>query len=288
MTETQKKEIQAKLLEYIGQFDSQAKAVVTLNDVSEATVINIKTGKWANVSAEMWRKVGKQVGWHVAGGGWNLVETLDFTTLITYFADAKDYSNVFAITGAAGSGKTFTAEWYASSASNVFHLACAEYWNRKQFLGKLLQKMGVRDAGGLTVSELMDTIVDALLRMDSPLIILDEADKLNDNVLYFFITLYNLLKGRCGLVLMATEYLNTRITRGNRLNKKGYAEILSRIGRRFVKLQGTNREEVTAICQANGMTALVEISEAYNDYEGDLRRVERLVHKSRRLQAKNA
>ena len=51
-------------------------------------------------------------------------------------------------------------------------------------LAKLLQNMGATVAG-TTVSDMMDNIVDTLKRKESPLIVLDEADKLSDQVLYF-------------------------------------------------------------------------------------------------------
>lgn len=276
MTDAQKNEIRMLLNEFVGQFPSQARAVAHLKNVSEATVINIRNSKWESISDEMFRNVGKQIGWNTKGA-WHIVETLDLNTLITFFADAKDYGNVFALCGSAGCGKTFAAEHFAARHQNTYHMVCAEYWNRKMFLSKLLEKMG-KEHGGYNVTEMMDLIIDTLMKQDNPLIILDEADKLSDQVLYFFITLYNMLKGKCGIILMATDFLKKRIMRGVKMNQKGYAEIYSRIGRRFVKLVGTDRKEVQAICEANGITNPLDISEIYNDYDGDLRRVEKMVH----------
>jgi Cdc6-like AAA superfamily ATPase len=141
---------------------------------------------------------------------------------------------------------------------------------------------------GYNVAEMMDLIVDTLMRQENPLIILDEVDKLPDPVLYFFITLYNHLHGKCGIVLLATDYLAKRIINGRRINKKGYQELFSRIGRRFISLRGTDREEVAEICMANGLKDLTAINTIYNEYEGDLRRLERGVHKSRVRTMKNA
>ena len=279
LTDEQKKEIQGLLDGYCNSFESQAKAANMLRNASETVVINIRRGNWQSITDEMWRNVGKQIGWSVKST-WYMVETLDFNTLIHYFADAKDYSNVFALVAPAGSGKTFAAEYYASRKNNTYHLTCAEYWNRKMFLGKLLEKMG-KENTGLNVAEMMDLIVDTLIKQDTPCIILDEADKLSDQVLYFFITLYNQLKGKCGIVIMATDFLSKRIKRGLQMNKKGYAEIFSRIGRKFIQLHGSNKEEITQLCKANGITDPVVVTSIYNEYEGDLRRVERLVHKYR-------
>lgn len=275
MNHKQKEEIRQAAAQYVARYESQAKAANTLRHISEATMINILKGRFDGISDEMFRNLGKQVGY---GETWELVETLDFTTLTTFFADAQDYGNVFAITGAAGSGKTETARWFAKHKTNVYHIQCMEYWNRKMFLTKLLQTMG-RDNTGYNIAEMMDVIVEMLLKQDRPLIILDEADKLSDQVLYFFISLYNLLRGKCGIILMATDFLSKRINRGVLTNRKGYNEIFSRVGRRFVTLSGVTRAEIKKICAANGVDAEQEVNEVINSAEGDLRRVERVVHK---------
>ena len=104
------------------------------------------------------------------------------------------------------------------------------------------------------------------------------ANKLSDQVMYFFITLYNNLEDHSGIVLCATKHLAKRIQRGRKLNKKGYNEIFSRIGRRFIELQGISTADVTAICMANGLTEAGKIREVMEECENDLRRVKRKVH----------
>ncbi|RAJ75522.1 hypothetical protein CLV59_109136 [Chitinophaga dinghuensis] len=224
----------------------------------------------------------------IAPQPWAMAETIVFNTLVAYFRDAQYYGNVFAVTGNAGCGKTFAAKWFAGENKSVYHLECAEYWNRKTFLEKLLLAIGEQQPGG-NVAEMMDATVDALFQRETPLLIIDEADKLSDQVLYFFISFYNLLKGHCGIILMATPHLAQRIERGRRLKRKGYAEIFSRIGRRFIPLSAVSKKELAAICNANSISDEETITTVYHECEGDLRRVEREIHKRRRknLQQQN-
>jgi hypothetical protein len=286
MTDHQKKEIQSLLKRYLSQFKSQKKCADSLRSVSEATIINVLKDKWDSISDDMWRNIGKQIGYSKKGS-WQIVHTVDAKTLCRLFQDAQEYSNVFAITAQSGSGKTFVSEWYERSNENVYHIECAEYFNRKVFLSKLLEKIGKVNTG-YSVPEMMECVLDELTHQDSPLIILDEVDKLPDTVLYFFITLYNHLHDKCGIVLLATEHLQKKIMRGRKLNKRGYSEIFSRIGRRFISLRGTDEQEVREICKANGLNEVAEVHSIYNEYEGDLRRVERGVHKSRMRMRKAA
>ena len=273
--EEEKLEIRDRLVSYCEQKGSQNKGANSLNGVSPATVSKIINGDWALINEVMWRSIAAQIG--MKQKSWNIVETRDFKTLASLFADAQENAMVMAVCGEAGSGKTLAIRQYAESNPNVFVLCCNEYWNRKLFLQELLREMG-RNPNGDTVGEMMSTIVSSLKKMEDPIIIMDEADKLSDQVMYFFITLYNQLEDHCALVMVATDYLEKKIKRGLRLNKKGYKEIYSRIGRKFIILKGVGISDITEVCMANGITTKSDIKSVIEDCDNDLRRVKRRCH----------
>lgn len=275
MENIQKQQIKDKLEAYVNRYESQNKASNSLNGVSSATISQVLNDNWNKINPEMWRNIATQIGYN--SNVWNSVETTDYKVLSKVLQDAQIYSNVFAVTGNAGSGKSHISKLYQEDNQRAYLLQCSEYWNKKYFLGQLLQSMG-RDYSGLTVSEMMDEAVRVLKRQENPVIILDEADKLTDQVLYFFITLYNQLEDHCGIVLLATDHLEKRIRKGLKLNKKGYKEIYSRIGRKFVELRGVGSIDITNICKANGITKQSDIKAIIQDSEGDLRRVKRKIH----------
>jgi DNA transposition AAA+ family ATPase len=272
----QKQQITESLRLFCQQKGSQNKASNALNGVSAATISQILAGKVELVADDMWRNIESQIKASMPTE-WVLVETRDFKALTRYFMDAQLHSNVFAIVGDAGSGKSKAIEQYSTTNENVFRLSCSEFWNKKYFLQELLQAMG-RDCSGLTVSEMMHEAVTQILKKNKPVIILDEADKLTDQVLYFFITLYNKLEDRCGIVLCATDHLDKRIKRGLKINKKGYKEIFSRIGRKCIELKGVGFTDVAQVCMANGIDDKAQIKNVWDDCEFDLRRVKRKIH----------
>ena len=259
---------------------SQKRAATSLVGVSPATVTQIVTGKWELINEKMWRSIAAQIG--VKQTRWNIVETRNYRALSDIFADAQENALVLAVCGEAGTGKSLTAAHYGAENPNVYVLACSEYWNRKTFLRELLRVMGKNPAGD-TVGDMVDDVVMELKRRENPLIILDEADKLSDQVMFFFITFYNKLEDYCGIVLMATDYLEKKVRRGLRLNKKGYKEIYSRIGRRFVAMPGLSATDISDVCRANGVEGLREIDTVKKDCEGDLRRVKRKCHAFNRM-----
>lgn len=141
-----------------------------------------------------------------------------------------------------------------------------------------------READGMNLPEMMQRVVIELKSTDNPLIILDEADKLADNVLLFFITLYNELEDHAGIILMATHFLERRIKRGVAAQRKGYREIYSRIGLRFIELEITSYQDVSSVCTMNGVEDERTILAISKDCDGDIRRVKRLVIANKRAQ----
>lgn len=270
-----KEEIVAQLRSYVERKGSQKKAANSLDGVSSATINKMLNGTdWETISEEMWRSVAQQT--RTKSEGWQLADTSVHREMTMLLTRAQQDALVAGVIGAAGSGKTETCREYADEHRNVYHITCGEHWNRRTFVSKVLKSMGANVAG-YTINDMMEEVVDALSRADNPLLILDEADKLSDQVLYFFITLYNQLEGRCGIVLCGTQYLKARIARGVRLGKKGFEEILSRLGRRFFELAEIGEEDVALVCVANGIESDAKIRKITKESESDLRRVKRSV-----------
>jgi len=279
MTHQDKIQTVEALENFIVQKGSQNQVAAGMPGVSAATLSQMRNHKWELIADEMWRKVAKYVG--VTASGWNYAETRNSKELMLFFNDSQQFALVMAVTGKAGSGKSESAKKYESENKNAFLLSCNEYWDKRWFLRELLAKMG-RDHAGLTLPEMMHKAVLLLKSLDSPIIILDEADKLADNVLLFFITLYNELENHCGIVLMATHFLEKRIKRGVAMEKKGYREIYSRVGLRFIELETTSYSDVEKICNANGIEDPATIRTIAKDCDGDVRRVRRLIFSNKR------
>lgn len=274
MTQTEKTAISAKLRAYVESKESQNAAAKSLRGVSAATVSQILNGKWELIADEMWRTVANQTGYD--SRQWSVIETEGYRRMTDVLTDAQQNSLVMAVVGDAGCGKSQAIKNYAANNRGVIALSCSEYWNRKEFLTELLQSLGV-EAGGSTVADMVREAIRQLKRREGVLIVLDEADKLSDQVLHFFITIYNKLEDMVGIVLCATQYLKKRIERGVVNNRKGYKEIYSRIGRKFIPMPVVNGSDIKAVCRANGLEDTREIARIIDDADNDLRRVKRLV-----------
>lgn len=275
MTQLEKAEIKTRLDAYVARYDSQNKAANTLQGVSSATISQILNNNWEKIADEMWRTVASQIG----GKQWQAVETRFYNLFTQLLSDAKEYSFVYAVTAEAGSGKTFTARQFTATHKNVFHLVCNEGWRLQGFLYDMLRVLGLEvKKCCYDNSSMLAEVVMKLKKLDTPLVIFDEADKLHDSIYQTLITLYNQTEDYCGIVLCATPYLDKRITRGVQLQRRGYNELFSRIGRKFVNIPSNSKVDIKAICLANGIDGDDQIAEVIADSEFDLRRVKRAIH----------
>lgn len=239
--------------------------------ISPGTMSQVINGKWELISEDMWRKIAHWAGYTP---DWQLAETGNFTRVVSAAKRAKKLSDTLTISYEPGTGKSFALKYVANQLPGVVYLECEEHYKRKDFLGKLLSAMGVQAFG--TVTEMVDTIIEELLKMNKPLLILDEFDKLDDPVMKLFKSIWNKTEGHCGFVLAGAPFLRNRLDRGVKKNKQSYVEVWSRMGREYVVLNPTTTRDIEAICRANGIEMPEDMAEIIRRADTrDLRQVKR-------------
>ena len=100
--------------------------------------------------------------------------------------------------------------------------------------------------------------------------------------MYYFISIYNALEDRCGIVFLSTPAIKKRITNGVMRDKKGYDEIESRICRRYIDITPVSSSEVEQICLVNNVSdanAIARVKADVRSYGNDLRRVKQSVER---------
>jgi len=251
------------------------KAATSMN-LSAATLSQVFSGSYPADDTNIWKQIILWCDYHETRT-LKLVDTRNHKLLEKFVNDARLHATTYAIMGDAGSGKTFSLKNLAASLPHVYLVQCHEYWNMKDYMGEILRSMG-RDNNGMSITEMINGITEILRMENDTVLIIDEADKLKDPLFIFFITLYNRLEDHTGLILTATNHIEKRIMKGLRLNRRGYQEIYSRFGRRFVELNIPNKYDIVMICDANGVTDPAAQEEIVKNSMGDLRRVKKLIH----------
>jgi DNA transposition AAA+ family ATPase len=282
MTLEEQRNISNDLRTYCDRFTSHNVAARTLK-VSAATVSAIVNGKFESISDEMFLVLARQI--NINSKGWQIQETTAFKEIYQVLSDAQEYQNVSWIVGDAGCGKTTAIRAYTDDHREVYHILCSEDMNKRAFVREMAEKIGVSHDKS-SAREVLKSVISALNKQKRPLLIFDEGDKLRDDLLAYFITIYNHLEDKVGIVFASTDYIERRMSMGLSYNKRGYKEINSRIGRNFYNLERTTKEDVYAICRANGIHAKADLREILREVSGcdfDLRRLKKVIHKTRRI-----
>lgn len=258
-------------LEILAQKESQSK-IARKAGVSTATISQMINNNWNLIRDEMWQKV--KINLHI-NWDWITAETSNLKAINQLVSSAQKRSMSIAVSHDAGAGKSHTYRLYERTHKNVIYVECKNYWTKKSYARRLCTACGVDDSG--TVETLIERFIQTVKAMNKAVVIFDQIDKLKDSQLDLFMDFYNELDGHCGFILSGVPAFKKRVLRGCQLNKIGYRELYSRIGRKFIKLMKISEKDVSAVCKANGIDDDQFINETFNTCDGDLRRVRRSI-----------
>ncbi|MDX8566309.1 ATP-binding protein [Elizabethkingia sp. HX WHF] len=230
--------------------------VATKSGASTATISHMVNGKWDLIKPELWLKVGAALGY--SSDEWQIAETLNLKKVSKTLSDAKRFNLFMFISDKGGKGKSEPLKYYSNMNIDhgVFYIRCRE-WAKREFLTEVCTQLGI-DIGKsiITIDKLGMLVVDFFRKRATikPQLIIDEADKLKDSALRWFIHLFNEREDEMSLIVAGSPHLEERIERGVRLKKLGFDEIASRFGRSYLSVMGATMDCTKKICEANGIT----------------------------------
>ena len=258
MTNIQKKEIM-QLIEDEKQRLGSYRAVAKKCNISEATISQLRSESYQAEGDEIYYKIADALGYDFDDSSWKIATDItDFRIIQEVLNDAKLESMFIGVSDNAGCGKTATSNTYLNwyKKKGVFKLNCKE-WAGRVFLTNLAIEIGAElPKGYASVNDLIECIADATRRMAhlKPLYIIDQANSLRSSAICSLIHIFNECEDILGLVMFGTENLEKEIKRGVKLQKKGYDELDSRFGRKYIRTFGTTLADCRKICDVNGVS----------------------------------
>lgn len=258
MANVDKKQV-LELIEAEKQRLGSYRAVAKKCGVSEGTISQLRGGSYLAEGDDMILKIALALGYDFEDGSWKIATDItDFRIIREVLDDAKHESMFIGVSDNAGCGKTATADTYLNwyKKQGVFKVNCKE-WAERAFLTNLAIEIGAElPKGYASVNDLIECISMATKRMAhlKPIYIIDQANSLRSSALCSLIHLFNECEDILGLVIFGTENLEKEIKRGVKLNKKGYDELDSRFGRKYIHTFGTTLADCRKICEVNGIT----------------------------------
>lgn len=222
--------------------------------------------------------------------GDNVVETNTFQAIDGLFGwvCGLPYPSIALVVGAAGVGKTTAGREHARRNRAVFVTLSPQHATLRSGLWLLAERLEAESrqfreygSNSYLFHEIAKQIRNLQFWRGSDggrlLIIIDEAQHAEDKLIDSLRCLSD--ETECALALMGNPTIRQR------LEKKGFEQVLSRVARSVV-LEATQPGDIAAICRANGVVgarALARLQQAAAHSVGNLREVARVIHEARRI-----
>lgn len=277
MTFERKLQIALALEQYLRSNNlSQNSAALTLG-ASAATLSKMRSGAkaedteardrlWDKIDDRMWQRVEMGMPHSTA----NVLETRQYKAAYVGLMDAKREHMPKIIDGRTGIGKTFCIMQFAKEhPAETFRVRCSRDMSAKSFLQAVARAVGISDQGnseGIRIA-----IGEKLLRMNYPLLIIDEAENLRDFAYGSIKALYDDLaeQGKAGIVLVGANGYAESLRRKAKRNYGCFPQIWSRFKADRVILPELELSDVTYVAKSYGIEDrghIVNLSQECEDY----------------------
>lgn len=242
--------IKDELNKFVSHTGSAKKASVPLQ-ISNGTISNVLNGKDEMISDEMWRRLASGLKIKI-DERWIHVDTKPFQALKAVINNSKLHTHAFCATTKPGSVKTHTLEWFKANLKDVYYVKCNRHTTERDFLSELLVSMK-RRTNNYRSADMLKEVVAQIKQAESPVIIVDEFEKVKPDTFLLSIDLYNAIEELCGLVFLGTPNLKTKVENGVDRGKLGYNEFKSRVGK-IIEIPANDHDDAAMVIRAQGLT----------------------------------
>lgn len=215
--------------------------------VNSAYLSKIENEKFDEISSEMLTKIGSAIKLRSAQ---EIYETSDLASVFRQCEMTSKHRLMTGLLADTGVGKTTSLRAY-SMRENVFFVTVDKTMNAKGFLKAILREMQISFDGN--AHDIMTKIAKELNSLKEPLLIIDEAGKLNHAMILYLHDLREYTRANCGIILSGMPYFKSNLQKFSDKQKEGCAEFLRRINV-WHELKGLSRTETEAICRESGIS----------------------------------
>lgn len=193
------------------------------------TFVNIRKGEKSEIDDKWFSQLAKTIGYQISKEYWPLRHTDQFINIIKELEEAKQTATTRILVGETGCGKSYSVDKFAkANPLGTYIVTCNQNDTISDLIRKIQTAMKVSFEG--SVSYKIDRISMELSRgADNgyrPLLIFDEAEYLSVRGLLSIKTIYDYLKGICGIVLIGTGDILNKLERVRR--KEGIPQFMRR------------------------------------------------------------
>lgn len=280
MRAEQKMQVRDAFMRIVSRVSAHSLNIPGVDNLDTEIIQTIGSGDWEHVEDDQWMSLARQVGFYC--GEWQAVDT-DFDMLLRILMnDARRTGSAYLVTAGEGTGKSFSARRYARHDGAVFYVQASPEMNRSSFLKALTRAAGLPVDGPVPAQVAL--LTSNLECCNEPLIVIDDAHKLKERVLFFLCQVCRHFSGIAGVVVLGRRALKERIVEHARMDRPGYRDFYQKHRSRFVSFVRASKKDMSAVCTANGVTDEEAVATIVLKSDGDLHQVVEMIGERNRLE----
>ncbi len=192
-------------------------------EITSGQFYNLEAGRTREVlTNSQWVTLGRKLGVSVSRRGWKIARTDVFNMIEEDVLFCRKYSKSRMFVDECAIGKSYSARYLSKTLRNRFYVDGSQGKSRMEFVAILAKAIGVDNKG--KYSDMLTHVKYYLNSLRcSPVVIIDEAGDLNYNTLLVLQELWNATENNCEWYLMGADGLKSKIQKGIKSQKVGYA-----------------------------------------------------------------
>ncbi len=241
MNKETKQQIAAALESYLQQHGMSAAQFASLADIGEnylsairngSEIVKAGGGKEVVIADKYYRQIAQTIGLQLDKNYWPVRPTVQMSQMLGTLEDAKRYGYTNIVIGQTGCGKSHTLDLFIrQSPLDSFKVTVGSTDTIADLLDKMLDALKLPQ--GKSKSKKIGDVIKKLrdMRRDGlqPFFAFDEAEYMKQATLCNMKELHDHLNGHCGLILVGTDQLVTKLDKLRKKNRDGIPQFYRRI-----------------------------------------------------------
>jgi len=227
--------------------------------ISASQLFNIRNPlKWDKISDQLWDSVST---YFQRSNEWKTIETTNYRIIRSLCKDSQTHQRLLCVIGKSGLGKTTALKAYANSNPNAFYVLTDYLQKNKDFFRSIANSLGIEVTGN--ARNMLQMIIEKVYTLKKPLIIFDDAGKMNDGNYKNIQLLFDATEGKLGIVIAGVHNLKDYVLKMALKGKMGFDEFKRRV-EYWQHLSEPRHEEVELLCELQGIKTKDNVNYLFN------------------------
>lgn len=230
------------VLEARQKFDGTDEQFAKALGLNAAVYSRLKKGEIEGIiSNGNWLSIARKYQVKLHDDKWKVVKTDVYLQLEDSLKFCQQFSKSMIFSDECDIGKSFCTRHILKSMKNAFYIDASQAKTRQQFTRALAKIVGI-DSNGKYI-EVKENLKYALNNLPTPIVVIDEAGDADYPTYLDWKEYWNATEGYCAWYLIGADGLQTKLDKGIKSKKVGFAEILSRFSDEIIKIVPTGKDD---------------------------------------------